>query len=470
MIGGYLDGLFLKPEQQSQADPTIPLLPGSGEPNPQNPFATELTPQIELFSGTEKCPVGVPDLNYDSTDQNQNSHQCTVAPAQIIIPTDCTSPKNALVVQKLAAIDPPFKTSKSPRCPGENGVVFWLAYLTADQAAMLLAETDGAVEGITPDSPFKSVPLTPAPELIASQEVIPETTKIGSRLKKKRAILQVESIEWTRASDPSLTFLSTPPGRTNRNSRKYTYFKTAVDDARRQDIRVYLVDTGYAPGSGQIRGWSGSMEWAPREKKVKVMATFLYLVMELAWCPKSVAGVLGSFQGGLYLQLSKYSLPWPHLSTRWAPSWKMFFSENHSSWRVELCINTLLNSKVMIVAAAPFGKPGERIYTWPSSLARVTDMITIGAVIPVTKPAMPYRSRYHWSVAVDTVTVNAPGSGLFIRKDDTIRPLKGPSMAAAVVTVLIAYFLAIPDLQEYFQAQPDWALAVKDYLLAMSFP
>lgn len=262
MIGGYLDGFFLKnpPEQQNPADPTIPLLPGSGEPNPQNPFETELTPQIELFSGAEKkCPVGAPDLNYDLTDQNQNSRQCTVAPAQIIIPTDCTSPQNTLVAQKLAVIDPSFKTSRSPRCPGENGVVFWLAHLTADQAAMILAETDGAVEGITPDSPFESVPLTPAPELIARKEVIPETTKIGSHLKKKRGILQVESIEWTRASDPSLTFLSTPPGRTSRNSRKYTYFKTAVNDARRQDIRVYLVDTGYAPGSGQIR--DDRLEW-----------------------------------------------------------------------------------------------------------------------------------------------------------------------------------------------------------------
>lgn len=150
--------------------------------------------------------------------------------------------------------------------------------------------------------------------------------------------------------------------------------------------------------------------------------------------------------------------------------WLLGLDERYIANVMLYSINTLLNSKVMVVAAAPFGKPGERIYTWPSSLARVTDMITVGAVTPVTKPAMPYGSRYPWSIAIDTVTVNAPGEGLCGMKDGTIHPMKGPSIAAAVVTGLIAYFLAIPDLQEYFQAQPDWSIAVKNYVLAMSFP
>ena len=74
-----------------------------------------------------------------------------------------------MVAQKLAVMDPSLKTSRSPRCPGENGLVFWLAHITLDEAAIILAETNGAVQGIRPDAPFKSDPLTPAPELMAGQ-------------------------------------------------------------------------------------------------------------------------------------------------------------------------------------------------------------------------------------------------------------------------------------------------------------
>ena len=264
-IGGYLGGLLLinPPEQQIPTNPTEPLLPGSGRIiNPQNPYETEPTPQTELFSATEKCQVGAPDLSSNSNCQNQNLRQFSVAPAQVIVPMDCTSPKSAIVAQKLAMMDPWLKASRSPRCPGENGVIFWLANTTPDQAAAILAETDSVVKGIAPDSPFKSDPLTPAPELMAGQELVPGTTKMDNRLKKKGGIFQVEVQEWSNLFDPKFdlplhafraNYLSTPPGRTNLGSEKYEFFKTAIQSAMRQDIRIYSVDSGYDPNSGHIR-------------------------------------------------------------------------------------------------------------------------------------------------------------------------------------------------------------------------
>ena len=47
--------------------------------------------------------------------------------------------------------------------------------------------------------------------------------------------------------------------------------------------------------------------------------------------------------------------------------------------------------------------------------------------------------------------------------------MQGPSMPAAITAGLVAYFLAIPDLYDYFMAQPNWALAVKQYVVAMSY-
>ncbi len=95
-------------------------------------------------------------------------------------------------------------------------------------------------------------------------------------------------------------------------------------------------------------------------------------------------------------------------------------------------------------------------------------MITVGAVSPLPLPGIPYGSRYPWSLG--SVTVNAPGGGFCITTGGKEQPFIGPGMAAAVTTGLIAYFLAIPDLKEYFLAQPNWASAVKRYVVAMSYP
>ena len=68
------------------------------------------------------------------------------------------------------------------------------------------------------------------------------------------------------------------------------------------------------------------------------------------------------------------------------------------------------------------------------------------------------------------MTVSAPGGGFCQTTGGAENPFVGGGMAAAVMTGLIAYFLAIPDLQAYFLAQPNWASAVKRYVLAMSYP
>ncbi|MCJ1347953.1 hypothetical protein MMC31_006183 [Peltigera leucophlebia] len=486
-IGGYLGGLLLNdpPEEQTPTNPTEPLLPGSGRiTNPQNPFETDPTSQTELSSGTEKCPVGAPDMNYDSNDQNQNLRQCSVAPAQIVMPTDCTSPKNAMIAQKLAVMDPLYKTSRSPRCPGENGVVFWLANITPDQAAIILAETDGAVKGIAPDSPFKSDPLTPAPELVAGQKLVPRNTK------KKRDILQVQVQEWDDIFDPSLTFLSTPPGRTNGDNRKYVFFETAVQSAMQQDIRVYLVDSGYDPRSGQIRPkgleWFygigarmeesdsdpdrhgtcmaskiggpgyGVLQVGPVFTIIKIIDTVASFLDSLGHILSDVVDKEFSVQGRAVVQISG--------------QWRLKETEAFIVDAIRRGINALLNSKVMVVSPSPSGDSlGTQTETWPASLAAMTDMITVGAVTPIALPGMPYGSRYPWSTS-GSVIVNAPGGSLCASIGGSPKPFVGPGMAAAVTTGLIAYFLAIPDLQAYFLAQPNWASAVKQYILAMSYP
>lgn len=488
-LSGYLGGLFLKdaPEEQIPTNPTEQLFPGSGRSiDPQNPWEPESAPQTELFSGTEKCPVGAPDANYESEDPSQ-LRQCSVAPAQIVVPTDCTNPKNALVAQKLAVMDPSFKTSRSPRCQGENGVVFWLAYLTPDQAAIILAETDGAVKGIAPDSPFESGPLTPAPELMTVSKFVPRNTEIENGLKNKRGNLQVEVQDSEGQYDPSLTFLSIPPGQSNGYSTKYAFFETAVQSAMRTDIRVYLMDSGYDSSSGQVR--QKGLEWiygigairresddhpdqhgtcmaskiggprygvfqgGPVFTIVKMIPTVASFFDSMGFILEDVVNKRISVQGRAVVQISG--------------QWRVRKAEAFIIDVMYESIRALLNSKIMVVSPSSDISTGDE--TWPASLARISDMITVGAVSPVPLPGLPYGSRYPWSTQ-DAVTVSAPGGGVCGTARGPKEPFVGGSMAAAVTTGLIAYFLAIPDLQAYFEAQPNWASAVKRYVLSMSYP
>ena len=490
-ISEYLGGLLPKDslEEQIPTNPTEPLLPGSGRSiDPQDPLETEAAPQIELFSVTENCQAGAPDANDDSNDQSQ-LRQCSEVPAQIVVPTDCTSPKNALVAQKLVVMDPSFQTSRSPRCPGENGVVFWLAHITPDQAAKILAETDGAVTGIAPDSPFKSGSLTPAPELMTVRNFVPEQTKMEDPLKTKRGVLQVEVQEEDDLYDPSLAFLSIPPGQTFGYSKSYAFFGTAVQSAMQTDIRVYLVDSGYDPSSGQIREegleWLYGMNARMRKsdnhpdhhgtcmaskiggpKYGVLQRGLVFTIVKTSDTVASFIDSLGQILGDVNnKKTSVEGRAVVQISGQW-----------HVSKPQESILNpmyqgilALLNSKIMVVSSSPSPEISIGEDTWPASFSRNSDMITVGAVSPLPLPNIPYGSRYPWSLA-GPETVSAPGAGFCKSAGGVEAPLAGPGMAAAVTTGLIAYFLAIPDLQEYLLAQSNWASAVKQYVLAMSYP
>ena len=270
------------------------------------------------------------------------------------------------------------------------------------------------------------------------------------------------------------------------------YFKTAVQSAQRQDVRIYLVDSGYDLNSGQIRQdrleWfygigatieesdsdpgshgtcmaskigspnSGVLQGEPVFTIVKILPTIASFMDSLGYILGDILEKASSLEGRAVVQITG--------------RWPLRVNEVFLIQIMQQGINALLNSKVMVVSPAASGRPGQDLSTWPSSLAGLTDMITVGAVTPFPQPDTPYGSRYPWSPTgpPGTVTISAPGGGLCGTKGGILKPFIGPGMAVAVTTGLVAYFLAIPDLQEYFLAQPNWASAVKRYVLAMSYP
>lgn len=272
-IGGYLGGIFLQDEIDPQipAIPTEEPLPGIGtDSNQQNsdfqrPTDTQTNPQILPFTGSEQCtqyapPVGAPDLiNHEY--ESQNSRSCGVTTAYILVPTDCGSSENSQVEQKLFGMDPKFKTSRSPWCKAENGVMFWLGNLSPEQAMELKGQTEGTVITIMPDVQCQREPLTPAPELMNLGQIPTAASTDGLLKVRDQLEVQVLKYKTREVADPSLTFLSNAPDAPNGGLKDYAYFRSAVQASQAQEVRVYVIGTGFDKKTliSRMTGFSISM-------------------------------------------------------------------------------------------------------------------------------------------------------------------------------------------------------------------
>ena len=511
-IGAYLGGLFLKDSQDSQTPriPTDPLLPGVDPDKGRQdselkiPTDTLTRPQTLPLAGSEKCtqyapPVGAPELTNDEG-EIQNYRPCGVTTAYIVVPSDCGSAENTNVEQILVGIDPKFKTSRSPWCQAENGVMFWLANLSPEQALDLKGQARGAVKIVMPDVRLRKERLTPAPELMTPVGVTPGAAagSDGRRRLKVRDLLKVRfrTYRSSEVSDPSLTFLSNAPEAPKENLKDYIYFKSAIEAAQAQEVRVYVIDTGFDKTNPDI----------PHDK-----LTYIYGLgcqtqpndddeEGSSSCVVSKIGGrrFGVFPNGPSFSIVKIGpnlsalfdslslvirdlLQKPYLKGRAvvhiSGQWPTEEINPDAIGLLQQGINVILSLKVMIVApAGSFDEGGQMTFNIPADLARALDFIAAGAVVPFITSVNPawnplwFGQRIPGTIASPAVTVSAPGSGFCYAKGTSAKSYTGSGMAGAVMTGLVAYFLAIPDLHRYFMAQPNFALAVKQYVIAMSYP
>lgn len=152
--------------------------------------------------------------------------------------------------------------------------------------------------------------------------------------------------------------------------------------------------------------------------------------------------------------------------------WALGEDNSEAILQMIMAINAILDFKIMVVTPATttyFQEVGND--AWPGNIAEAVDFITVGGVAPIElNPTTPYGSLVDW--ALPGATVYAPAVGFCVMSANQVdeEAYNGPPMPAAITTRLIAYFLAIPDLYDYFMAQPNWASAVKRYVVAMSYP
>lgn len=511
-IGAYLGGLFLKDSQDFQT-PTIPTEPpplpgvdpdkGRQDSEFKIPTDTLTSPQTLPLAGSEQCtqyapPVGAPELTNDE-DEIQNYRPCGVTTAYIIVPSDCGSPENTNVEQILVGIDPKFKTSRSAWCQAENGVMFWLGNLSPEQALDLKERARGAVKIVMPDVRLRKAPLTPAPELLTQGGLTPAAAGTDGRRLKVRDLLKVRfrTYRSPEVSDPSLTFLSNAPEAPKENLKDYIYFKSAIEAAEAQEVRVYVIDTGFEktnpdiphdkltyiyglgcqnqPNDDDEEGSSSCVVSKIGGRRFGVFPngpsfSIVKIGPELSALFDSLSLVIRDILEKPYLKGRAVV----HISGQW-PTEEI---NRDAIALLQQGINAILSLKAMIVAPAGSIDEGEHMtFNIPADLAQTTDFIAAGAVIPFVTGTNPFGNPLWFGQRIPgtiagpaAVTVSAPGSGFCYAKGTSVKSYTGSGIAGAVMTGLVAYFLAIPDLHTYFMAQPNFALAVKKYVIAMSYP
>ena len=491
------------------------------------PTETQTSPQILPLTGSDPCnqyapPVGAPELTSDE-DESQKFRPCGVITAYIVVPSDCGSPENTNVEKILFGIDPEFKTSRSPWCQVGNGVMFWLGNLSPEQAMDLKGQAGGAVKIVMPDVQLRTEALTPAPELMAQWPTTPAAaggTDGQGRRVKVRDLLEVQIRKYRNKEipDPSLTFLSNAPEAPKADLRDYVYFKSAVQASQAQEeVRVYVIDRGYYKKNPDIphnkltylyclgyvpqpnededdkTGGGGGSSCLVSKIGGKKFGVFpngpAFTIVKIG---PNLSSLFDAFGNVIRDRTSKPDLigrAVVYISGHWRPAAAAPAQENEIDLDrdanainlMQQAIQALLNLKVMVVTHAGTynteSQGTQMRLSMPADLASTMDFITAGSVVPFVSPENPW---WFGQTIIGTgtgpaVTVSAPGSGFCysnIKGTNKVQPLPytGSGLAGAVMTGLVAYFLAIPDLYRYFMAQPNFALAVKQYVVAMSYP
>lgn len=483
-LGSVLNWFF----QNSQDQETIPLPPVANDdqerPNPS--VNTNSDPDINIFvtaqpQGPEPCQATpAPAIQGKVGNVGANMQSCDEATEKIVWPVSCDDQAaNEITERMLSEMDNQYWASTNPLCPSQGGIAFWVARLTSDQILAIRRTKGTAVRDITPNTPFTMNDLRRVP---AAQKKTP--VKAKARPLKKRGSLYVKK---QLAADLSLTFLSTPEGKTNEN-RGYAYLSSSTGSSKiRKTIRIYVIDSGYDWLNSDFQQHA-SVRWlyangVPKEesdidpnghgtcvftkiggrrfgvfKEAEMVmvksrareASFLNALSKIIFDRQKDIDMGNDMRGQVVINISG--------------GWILPDGAPVPQLLIDYIQDLVVSKQAVVVTSA--GRDDQNswgeIVHMPASLAASYDIITVGAVNP--EPGPSYGARYAWSPGGDALTVNGPGRGMCQIPNDKKFQMEGPSMAGAVVSGLVAYFLSIPELQAHFQAHANLPLAVKEFL------
>ena len=504
-VGSFLENFYFQltnPTETPDLPPDLPSeLPLESPPtlnddraNPQAPVPATDPADIELtiVEPAETCDASPPSSSQGAAEA-MDVRQCTGTKEYIVWPINCEDTTQIAATETiLRGIDSEYWASEDPLCPLKGGVAFWVAKLKPIQIDSLLNHPTSAVKAITPNTPFQTEDLREVfPEVPQNQ--IPAQDK-RSHLRKREALFVTQQL----GADQSLTFLSTPIGKQNTDpERKYAFLTRGVGlDQNRKRVRIYMVGTGIDPSIPEFN--SGQVHWifavanghnndlSPQRHGTCIASKIggakygvfknepLLVVAQANSNPASYMTALSCVVMDLFRQGgSSRGYAVVSLGGGWTPSElkadigsnRQFLSNGRWQLLTEEYIERLLatlTQTYQAVLVTHTGRNNEEDYAqievWPAALATKYDIITVGAVH--SEPGEEYGKRFPWSCGGLGLTVSAPGNG----QCNAGSFVEGSSLASAVVSGLVGYFLSLPGLAEYFQSQPNLPLAVKEYL------
>lgn len=468
-------------------------------PQYKNPPSSD--PQIELqvegkSSGLDECQSSL-DPNQISPAENPDFSLCGKASKQLIWPARCGDlTQNGIIGKVLSGMDNQFITTLDPLCPVKNGVAFWQARLTREQAITLRQDQIEAVRDITPNTPFKFGELmrgSPEQPNPAQQIHIPINRKRDRQLQNRFSPLTV--IKQADA-DMSLRFLSSAESLALPSS-EYAYFSQAG-----AGVRVYVIDTGLdglandfikkagirwinaddVPGlqrdEDRVTGHGTCMASKIAGEFYGVAKTASLVIVKISSSIGSFLDALGKIMEDIqqFGKKANRGRTVINVSGTWsAPLGPQAESQPDAARMLKLIAELVEEYEAILVAQAGssvgtvHAEYGD-VDTWPALLSERFPIITVGAVSSDNN-GPEYGKRFPWSLGGDAISVSAPGNGFCTELNGNVGYSEGSSFAGAVVSGLVAYFLSIPQLNGYFRSLPAGALpgVVRDYVKRLEY-
>lgn len=458
----------------------------------QDPIAPPLKdPEINLdvtgeqIRGMHKCKVSnAPPPDFQSDSEVGVFHQCDQARQFLIWPVNCDDKiQNGNTQDLIGGIDRRYLTSTSPLCAAKGGVLFWLAEFTLEQIAAL--KNAGGVRAAVPNGPYNFGELNSrtAGTTVPAHQKRKYLEERGTRV----------SVAKQENADTALSFLSTPEKK--QISGTYTYLQPAG-----VGIRIFVIETAFDPSSSEFKGLE--FDWLYSFDVSRTQSDLSQDVVHFGTC--TVSKLLGqkfgvakkahvtvvktnptiaSFVdalGRIVASLEGMFLAY-HNTKGWTvinmagqfeydgvTDWEEFMVLISELQYLIAEIETRYQGVMVTSSGANWKEPYADVNTWPALFSQSNDIIVVGSVLAAAKSqdGLENGQVFPWSPGGEgQVTVFAPGNGACLGPGKRIlNDARGGNISTAIVSGLVAYFLSLPDLGEYFRQLDNLLQGIAKYL------
>lgn len=447
--------------------------PGSVPVPEQSPLEIYVTAPPTECNANQALPGGT------------GSSTCEVAMGLLIWPRDCTEEgENTRIEEILRKMDPKTLTSTDPLCQLEDGVNFWITKITQQNCESLRQQFPGVV--VTPNMPCKKKYGGPTSRN-SNPIQIPVANEKSHRNKRDGLIVEKQVFGRAYLQDPSLTFLSTPPGEPNLDDQ-YAYFAQGGEG-----VTVYVMGSGLdltsyeeywltptwifavdvldsftddeeeGHGSCMVSKIGGIMFGVAKKPQLKIVKT--------AFKIGSFIDALGRVQRDINKNRADEVVV--YIPYNWNPPDDQ--DNNPAIVAIKRLLWSLVKSEVVIIVDAGSARPSGDTESMgiPAAFSLQYAIIAVGAVEAgydsTSTPYTHYGAKPEWAGEGKAITVRAPGNGICSQKARSWGEWGGDGFAGAVATGLVAYFLSVPVLNRAFRAERSVPKAVRNYLSYMAY-